>query len=213
MRTLSTAAETMSLMTEGAGALIGTVRLMVRDAVATVVSRLIVYAAELVATAGLATPLVVEQVTTLCASWAAKIAGWLRRLLASLRRLLTDGDRLDKLIETLRRWFSEASTGGDPGKNRLDDENSGPRHGDPDFDSGQAPGGEVRQRLRRQSVVDLDDLRVAKEAAVGRSSSGEEGAIVHPRFNEQIPNWVELGREGPMTRWGRLRDAHRVLRS
>ncbi|MEE3922044.1 hypothetical protein V2I01_38565 [Micromonospora sp. BRA006-A] len=41
-------------------------------------SRLIVYAAELVATAGLATPLVVEQVTTTVASWAARIARLLR---------------------------------------------------------------------------------------------------------------------------------------
>ncbi|MBU2670512.1 WXG100 family type VII secretion target [Actinoplanes bogorensis] len=112
LRTLATAAETMGLMTEGAGALIGTVRLMVRDAVATVVSRLIVYAAELVATAGLATPLVVEQVGTLCAAWAAKIARWLRELLASLRRLLSESGRLGKLIETLKRWFSEATNGG-----------------------------------------------------------------------------------------------------
>jgi hypothetical protein len=51
-------------MTEGAGLLIGTVQLLVRDAVATIVSRLIAYAGELVATAGLATPLVAEQVGT-----------------------------------------------------------------------------------------------------------------------------------------------------
>jgi hypothetical protein len=37
-----------------------------------------------VASLGLATPLVVEQVTTLVASWAAEIARWLRGLLASL---------------------------------------------------------------------------------------------------------------------------------
>ena len=41
------------------------------------VSRLIVYAGELIATVGLATPLVVEQVATLCAAWGARIARWL----------------------------------------------------------------------------------------------------------------------------------------
>ena len=39
-------------------------------------SRLIVYAVEEVASLGVGTPLVVEQVTTLCASWAAKIGRW-----------------------------------------------------------------------------------------------------------------------------------------
>jgi hypothetical protein len=68
LRALARASDTMALMTEGAGMLIGAVRVLVRDAVATVVSRLIVYAGELLATAGLATPLVVEQVTALCAS-------------------------------------------------------------------------------------------------------------------------------------------------
>ena len=48
LRALGSPADTMAAMVEGAGALIGTVRLMVRDAVATVVSRLVVYAAEVV---------------------------------------------------------------------------------------------------------------------------------------------------------------------
>ncbi|MFI5890913.1 WXG100 family type VII secretion target [Actinoplanes sp. NPDC051513] len=112
LRALSQAADTMALMTEGAGVLIGTVRLMVRDAVATVVSRLIVYAGQLIATLGAAGPLVVEQATTLCASWGAKIASWLRDLIASIRKLLTEGDWLGRLIEALKRWHSEAPSGG-----------------------------------------------------------------------------------------------------
>ena len=71
LRTLAKASDVMALITEAAGMLIGTVRLMVRDAIATLVSRLIVYAAELTASAGALTPLVVEQATTLSASWAA----------------------------------------------------------------------------------------------------------------------------------------------
>jgi hypothetical protein len=85
---LSQAADTMAAITEGAGCLVAAVRLMVRDAIAVCVSRLMVYAAEEAVSFGLATPLVVEQVTTTVAAWAAKIARWVRGLLASLRRLI-----------------------------------------------------------------------------------------------------------------------------
>jgi uncharacterized protein YukE len=103
LQALARASDTLALMTEGAGMLIGTVRIMVRDAVATVVSRLIVYAGELIASLGAATPLVAEQVSTLCASWAAKIARWLRDLISSLRNLLREGDKLAELIQLLKK--------------------------------------------------------------------------------------------------------------
>jgi uncharacterized protein YukE len=123
LRALGKASETMALITEAAGALIGTVRMMVRDAVATVVSRLIVYAAELVATAGLATPLVAEQVATLCASWAARISRWLKGLLSSLRKLLSESGRLSQLIETLRaRMNGESGKAGTDGSPPARDE-------------------------------------------------------------------------------------------
>nr|WP_240940143.1 hypothetical protein [Planosporangium flavigriseum] len=99
---LAKASETMAAITEGAGALIAAVRILVRDAIATCVSRLIVYAAEEALSLGLATPLVVEQVATLVASWAAKIARWLKGLLASLRRLMPEVRRLGELIEKLK---------------------------------------------------------------------------------------------------------------
>ncbi|WP_254909635.1 WXG100 family type VII secretion target [Micromonospora sp. NBS 11-29] len=100
---LAQGAEAMAAITEGAAGLVAAVRLLVRDAVAACVSRLIGYAAELVATAGLATPLVVEQVTTTVASWGARIARLLRGLLASLRRLMPQVRRLGELIERLRQ--------------------------------------------------------------------------------------------------------------
>lgn len=102
LRALARAADTMALMTEAAGTLIGSVRLLVRDAVATVVSRLITYAGELIATAGLATPLVVEQVATLCAAWGARIARWLRSLIASLRKLAEAMTRLGRDVDDLK---------------------------------------------------------------------------------------------------------------
>jgi uncharacterized protein DUF6883 len=118
LQALARASDTMALITEGAGMLIGTVRIMVRDAVATVVSRLIVYAGELVASLGLGTPLVVEQVTTLCASWAAKISRWLKDLISSLRNLMRESDKLAKLIESLksRLGHGSKSEGGEPPK-------------------------------------------------------------------------------------------------
>jgi uncharacterized protein YukE len=100
---LARAAEAMATITEGAGALIAAVRILVRDAIATCVSRLIVYAAEVVASLGVATPLVVEQVATLVASWAARIARWLKALLASLRRLMPIVRHLGDLIEELKK--------------------------------------------------------------------------------------------------------------
>jgi hypothetical protein len=93
----------MAAITEGAGALIAAVRILVRDAIATCVSRLIVYAAEEVASLGVGTPLVVEQVSTLVASWAAQIARWLKGLLASLRRLEPIVRRLGGLIDALKK--------------------------------------------------------------------------------------------------------------
>jgi uncharacterized protein YukE len=111
---LGKAAETMAAITEGAGFLVAGVRLLVRDAIATCVSRLTVYAAELVATAGLATPLVIEQVTTLVASWAARIARWLRALINSLRALIPLIRRLATLIDELKKILGRLMSAGPP---------------------------------------------------------------------------------------------------
>ncbi|MFG2050897.1 WXG100 family type VII secretion target [Micromonospora sp. NPDC048935] len=100
---LAQGADTLAAITEGAAGLVAAVRLLVRDAIATCVSRIIVYAGELLITGGLATPLVVEQVTTLVASWGARIARLLRGLLASLRRLIPEMRRLGDLIEKLKQ--------------------------------------------------------------------------------------------------------------
>jgi hypothetical protein len=103
---LAGAAETLAAITEAAGMLVAGVRVMVRDAIAVLVSRLISYAAEEVFSVGLATPLVVEQVSSLCAAWAAKIARWLRDLIGSLARLRGLADKIDEAIEALKRLLS-----------------------------------------------------------------------------------------------------------
>ncbi|MFF5180655.1 WXG100 family type VII secretion target [Micromonospora sp. NPDC000316] len=111
---LAKGADTMAAITEGAAGLVAAVRLLVRDAIATCVSRLIVYAGELVVTGGLATPLVVEQVTTTVATWAARIARLLRGLLASLRRLIPEVRRLGDLIDKLKQALGRLRSSGPP---------------------------------------------------------------------------------------------------
>lgn len=103
---LAGAAETMAAITEGAGMLVAGVRMMVRDAIAVLVSRLITYAAEEVFSFGFATPLVVEQVSTLCASWGARIAKWLRGLVTSLEQLRGLTGKLGDTIEAIKKLLS-----------------------------------------------------------------------------------------------------------
>jgi uncharacterized protein YukE len=125
---LADAAETMAVATEAAGFLIAGVRLLVRDAIATVVSRLIVYAIEELASLGFATPLVVEQVVTLVGSWAARIARWLRGLIQSLRNLLPIVRRGGELIDQLKAILSRMRQGVEqfPALHRVSKRGAGP---------------------------------------------------------------------------------------
>ena len=178
---LGRAADGLALITEGAGLLIGTVRTMVRDAIATVVSRLIVYAGELIATAGLATPLVVEQVTTLCASWAARIARWLKSLIASLRHLGEAMRRLGEAISKLR----EARTGRgiDPMGSRADwrDPVSHPQLPGRTPDS-QLPAGDPVYHGAGSTAIGYDDRTMRNFDAV-RPDPGYHDVVVHGERN------------------------------
>jgi hypothetical protein len=111
VRGLAAAARTMAAITEGAAALVAGVRVMVRDAIAVLVSRLIDYAAEEAFSLGIATPLVLEQVSTLCAAWAARIGTWLRGLISSLRRLHGLAGEIGDAIEALKKLLSRLRRG------------------------------------------------------------------------------------------------------
>ncbi|MGC1210864.1 MAG: hypothetical protein WA890_06285, partial [Micromonospora sp.] len=196
---LSDAADTMALVTEGAGMLIAAVRLMVRDAIATCVSRLIVYAAEEAASLGFATPLVVEQVTTTVAAWGAKIAQWLRGLLASLRRLIPEMHRLGDLIEKLKQWLNKlgGKAGGSQPHNSTPQRSggSGPDARGPDFDPGKQRGPLDDQFS--PGVVDPKGLFEGKERAIAERLA-QEGEMVHPR--ERVDNVEELKNPDSMVR-------------
>lgn len=191
LQALARASDTMALITEGAGALIGTVRIMVRDAVATVVSRLIVYAGELIATAGLATPLVAEQVSTLCASWAAKIAHWLRGLIASIRNLLREAGRLGDLIKMLHTRLGTGEHGSGSGRT------GGRPRGDSGFDPGKHKGALGNEF--RAGVNDPRGMFEPKERSVA-DRLADEGEMVHPR--ERIDDVADLKNPDAMVRTG-----------
>lgn len=178
LRTLAQASDTMALMTEGAGILIGSVRLMVRDAVATVVSRLITYAAQLIASLGGATALVIEQVSSLCAAWAAKIAGWLRDLIASIRRLLTGSDRLSRLIEWLKGCFRRSSPDGGDGTRKPGTKGSPPE---------KRPPADPEAEARRRHALGFDP-------ATGRHRPAEEEIAI--RLEDELGIELERATDG-----------------
>jgi uncharacterized protein YukE len=202
LQALAKASDTLALITEGAGMLIGTVRMMVRDAVATVVSRLIVYAGELIATAGLATPVVAEQVSTLCASWAAKITRWLKSLLSSLRNLGRDSDKLTNLIERLRRAGGDdiavraRQTGGELRRPRDD----------ADFELRWAD--EAYDKIRA-----ADDVAAVAETA-GRHGFGHEDIQLiknHVFYEEHLLDHFPPGEMGRFDSSGRMAEAWQRL--
>jgi uncharacterized protein YukE len=91
---LSRAAATVAAMSEDAGALIGTVRRLIRGAVVAVVSQLLAYAPDPTTAADR------------CAECASRITRWLRDLIANLRRMEALAGRLTsrmtELAESLR---------------------------------------------------------------------------------------------------------------
>jgi hypothetical protein len=187
LQALAGAADTMALITEGAGMLIGTVRMMIRDAVATVVSRLIVYAGELLATFGAATPLVVEQVTTLVASWAAKIGRWLRELISSIRNLLRESSRLGQLIEHLKRKLNAKGGSESPAPHDSPPDRPNPHSdtpGPPDFtDPTVAPEKIAGYALNPDHPVGRNKYRVI-HAATGLGP--EDAAAVEQQIREGV---------------------------
>lgn len=168
------ASETMAAITEGAGFLIAAVRLLVRDAIATLVSRLIVYAAEEALSLGVATPLVVEQVTTLIGSWAAKIARWLKSLLRSLRNLMPVIRRVNEFIEEIKKILGRLRRGSEDSKflNRVKKRGTGPV---------QLFNLESVRSIAAKYGIDISDLKISLGSKTTRGICGRtlpDGSIV-----------------------------------
>jgi uncharacterized protein YukE len=193
---LAKAADAMAAITEGAGFLIAAVQILVRDAIATLVSRLIIYAAEEVGSFGLATPLVVEQVSTLIASWAAKIARWLKSLIGSLRALAGESRALERLIDALKTILARlrgrrAEPAAPEGPKEPPKKIGGPSEFDP-------------QELRGVSSDDVR-ARIPDDWQRGPSTSGGGEVYVDPvnkgRQIRIMPGYPPGSRADPVT-WG-----------
>ncbi|MFI6075662.1 WXG100 family type VII secretion target [Actinoplanes sp. NPDC051343] len=169
---LAGAAETMAAVTEGAGMLVAGVRMMVRDAIAVLVSRLITYAAEEVFSFGLATPLVVEQVSTLCASWGARIAKWLRGLVSSLEHLRGLTGKLGDAIEAIKKLLTRLRHGDASTLDRVKKRGAGPT---------QLFNHESARNIAAKYGIDISDLNISLGSKTTRGICGRtlpNGSIV-----------------------------------
>ncbi|WP_292714694.1 hypothetical protein [Microbacterium sp. 13-71-7] len=90
---------------------------MVRDALAQLVGSLISYAAELVFSLGLATPLVIEQATTRVAAVATKFSKRIPDMVAAIRKL---GDLVEKLKALFTRFGETADNALKGGKGAVE---------------------------------------------------------------------------------------------
>ena len=97
------AAEGIQVAVTMAGMIVAAVRDKIREIITDLVSRLITYAAELAATAGLAAPVVAEQAISLIAKWAAKIADLITKLLRTIKALMPLLRHLDEIFDAIKK--------------------------------------------------------------------------------------------------------------
>jgi hypothetical protein len=123
LQALAKANAALAQITTGAGLLVATVRMMVRDLIADFVSVLAVriweWLAEEGLTLGLGTPWVVAQVTSLAGKWVGRIAHLLEGLASSMRRLAPLLRRLGQIIDDLKAALRRLTGRGTPTGPRL----------------------------------------------------------------------------------------------
>jgi uncharacterized protein YukE len=98
---LAKAAEAMAVITECAGTVVATVRVIVRDLIAIAFSRAVTYITEEVFSLGFATPVVAAQLSTLVLACGARITRLMHGLVNSLARLSESAGRLSRHIDEL----------------------------------------------------------------------------------------------------------------
>jgi hypothetical protein len=103
--TLGMAIGLLGTFVEGAGLVVSLLRGIVRDAIATFISILVVRAPEWIAitagTIGIASPWVVGQIASLVGEWATKIARLLKAMINTIRRVMPMKHQLGEAIEAL----------------------------------------------------------------------------------------------------------------
>ncbi|QAY60136.1 DUF4237 domain-containing protein [Microbacterium protaetiae] len=95
---------------------------LVRDVLSQLVGSAISWASEAVFTLGLATPWIIEQVSTRVASWVSKVGKFITRLLESLKALRGLLDQLKPLLDKASELFGKLLHGKGPGGRDIPDE-------------------------------------------------------------------------------------------
>jgi hypothetical protein len=151
---------------------------MVRDALAQLVGSLISYAAELVLSLGLATPLVIEQASTRVAALATKFSKKIPDMVAAIRKL---GDLVEKLKALFKRFGETADSLLKGGKHGPD----GPKHG-PD---GAPPKKPTIDEIRAKSTLSDAELEkyLRNSNEYGPAIADEFARTGHLPDNVQIP--------------------------
>jgi hypothetical protein len=116
LRAAGTWADAMAVGLHIASTIVKIVHDLVRDAIAQVVGSVVSYAATLVLTAGLATPLVIEQVSTRVASLVGRIGKTITQLLSSGKQLSSLLDKLQVLFKKANDLFDRVIPGRSPSK-------------------------------------------------------------------------------------------------
>jgi hypothetical protein len=158
----------------------------VRDAIATLVSRLISYALEEIASLGLATPWVVEQVSTLCAAWAAKISRWLKALINSLRGIGHYIDDLKNAVSRIICKISDALHGAGSGRPPKRDGLKGTRSPKGEYRSPDLNTPEYQQRL-----LDLAQDPAHRGKAPGESQIEEARVALEMERRGELPGPIQ----------------------
>jgi hypothetical protein len=177
------AAAAKSKAVELSGMVVLTVRTLVRDLIADLIATLLLrvpeWTAEVGFSLGIASPLVVAQISTLTAKWSVKITGLLTDLVDSLRRLTGLIRGLDEYTIALnaRKGANAARAGGHPSTSGIPK----PHSGDPKWHT-------IELQPKYQGETDKS---VAKEL-FGRGAEGVK--YLKPEEREQYRLFVRDGK-------------------
>ncbi|MDQ2788500.1 MAG: hypothetical protein M3Y73_01835 [Actinomycetota bacterium] len=127
LEAMAIAADGIRVAVTMSGLIVAAVREQIRKMITELVGYLIEYVAELIASGGLATPVVAEQAISLIAGWATKIAELIVKLLHTVKNLMPLLRHLDEVFSALKNAMdvqsgksSQASGIGRPaGQSRL----------------------------------------------------------------------------------------------
>ncbi|MBS1905238.1 MAG: hypothetical protein JST33_01455 [Actinobacteria bacterium] len=175
---------------------------MVRDSLAQLVGSLISYAAELVFSLGLATPLVIEQASTRVSALAGRFAKKIPDLVAAVRKL---GELVEKLKVLFTRFGDTADSLLKGGKHGPD----GPKHG-PD---GAPPKKPTIDEIRAKSTLTDAELEkyLRNSDEYGPAIADEFARTGHLPDNVQIPKDASVLTPDGKIDWSQVPEGGYVL--